>query len=577
MVIYWRRIPLKKFLTNITIRKKMIVSHGSIALLAVAVTIIGLLGISMLIGRLEGMYTGSVTSTATVGDVLYYSSDIKGGITGILTQRSNAYFDSFQQMMQGDAQMVATAITTLKSSLEYADSPQAMQLTQELEKLFTAGEATRTQIMSAIKGGDFDLASNLYGMEYRVTLQEIQTTAKELKGIVDESSSVYYSTGLRESNILIALVIVLSLISLALGTTLTHIVTAAVRIPVRQLMDASVEMKNGNLAVADAITYQSKDEIGLLAESMRETLSFLHGYVEEISRTLETVANGDLRMAGNEVTDFRGDFASIKKSLVYILDNLNETLSEISVASQQVNSGASQIAAGSQTLAQGAAEQTSSVEHLSNIIADITSQINVTAAHSMTAMQTMEDTTNQVQACNEQMNHMMAAMNNINQQASQISNIVKTIEDIAFQTNILALNAAVEAARAGAAGKGFAVVADEVRNLAAKSAEASKNTSDLIGATVTAVKDGTKVLTETAQTLTSVVEGSQESAALVSQIAQAAKEEAEAVANISQNIEQITAVVYTTSSTAEESASASQELSGQATSLNGLLDQFRLR
>ena len=571
MVIYWRRIPLKKFLTNITIRKKMIVSHGSIALLAVAVTIIGLLGISMLIGRLEGMYTGSVTSTATVGDVLYYSSDIKGGITGILTQRSNAYFDSFQQMMQGDAQMVATAITTLKSSLEYADSPQAMQLTQELEKLFTAGEATRTQIMSAIKGGDFDLASNLYGMEYRVTLQEIQTTAKELKGIVDESSSVYYSTGLRESNILIALVIVLSLISLALGTTLTHIVTAAVRIPVRQLMDASVEMKNGNLAVADAITYQSKDEIGLLAESMRETLSFLHGYVEEISRTLETVANGDLRMAGNEVTDFRGDFASIKKSLVYILDNLNETLSEISVASQQVNSGASQIAAGSQTLAQGAAEQTSSVEHLSNIIADITSQINVTAAHSMTAMQTMEDT------CNEQMNHMMAAMNNINQQASQISNIVKTIEDIAFQTNILALNAAVEAARAGAAGKGFAVVADEVRNLAAKSAEASKNTSDLIGATVTAVKDGTKVLTETAQTLTSVVEGSQESAALVSQIAQAAKEEAEAVANISQNIEQITAVVYTTSSTAEESASASQELSGQATSLNGLLDQFRLR
>ena len=568
---------MKKFLTNCTIRKKMIVSHGTIALLALAVTIIGLLGISMLIGRLQGMYNGSVTSTAAVGDVLYYSSDIKGGITGILTQRSNAYFDSFQQMMQGDAQMVADAITTLKSSLAYANSQQAMQLTQQLEQLFTAGETTRAQIMSAIKSGNFDLASNLYGMEYRVTLQDIQTTAKELKGIVDESGEIYYSVGLRESNILVILVVILSLISLLLGTLLTHFVTAAVRVPVRQLMDASVEMKNGNLAVADAITYQSKDEIGLLAESMRETLSFLHGYVDEISRTLETVANGNLTMESEEVTDFRGDFASIKKSLVYILDNLNQTLSEISVASQQVNSGASQIAAGSQTLAQGAAEQTSSVEHLSNIVADITSQINVTAAHSMTAMRTMEDTTNQVQACNEQMSHMMDAMSNINQQASQISNIVKTIEDIAFQTNILALNAAVEAARAGAAGKGFAVVADEVRNLAAKSAEASKNTSDLIGATVAAVNDGTKVLSETARTLNSVVEGSQESAALVSQIAQAAKEEAEAVANVSQNIDQITAVVYTTSSTAEESASASQELSGQATSLNGLLDQFRLR
>ena len=568
---------MKKFLENINIRKKMIVSHGTIALLAVVVTAIGLLGISTLIGRLDGMHSGPVTSTGAVGDVLYYSSDIKGGITGILTQRSNAYFDSFNQMMEGDAQKVSAAITTLKSSLDYTGSSDAVQLIQKLEQVFTSGEATRGKIMSAIKSGDFDLASNLYGMEYRVTLQEIQTVAKELKSIVDESTSTYHSDSMRKSNVLVAVVIVLALVCLVLGTLLTHFVTAAVRVPVRQLMDASVEMKNGNLAVADAITYQSKDEIGLLAESMRETLEFLHGYVGEISSTLETVANGDLTMNPDDVTDFRGEFSSIKRSLVYILDNLNETLSEISMASQQVNSGSIQIAAGSQTLAQGASEQTSSVERLSNVISDITSQVNVTAAHAMTAMQTMEDTANQVQACNEQMNHMMSAMNNITQQASQIGNIVKTIEDIAFQTNILALNAAVEAARAGAAGKGFAVVADEVRNLAAKSAEASKNTSDLIGGTVQAVNEGTSVLSDTAQTLLTVVDGSQEAAALVSQIAQAAKEEAEAVSEISQNIEQITTVVYTTSSTAEESASASEELSGQATALNSLLDQFQLR
>ena len=568
---------MKKFLTNITIRKKMIVSHGTIALLAVFVTMIGLLGISTLTDRMNGMYTGPVTCTEAVGEVLYYSSDIKGGITDALSQRSNSGYDSLRQMMEEDAKMVSAAISTLKSSLEYADDPQAMQLIQKLEQSFTNAEAVRGKIMSAIQSGDFNQASNLYRTEYQVILEEIQTNAKDLKSMVDHSTYTYYESSVRKSNILVVVIIVLAVICLILGTTLTHFVTAAVRVPVRQLMDASVEMKNGNLTVADAITYQSKDEIGLLAESMRETLSFLHGYVEEISNTLETVATGDLTMESGEVTDFRGDFASIKKSLVYILDNLNNTLSEISVASQQVNSGASQIAAGSQTLAQGAAEQTSSVEHLSNTISDITAQINVTASHAMTAMQTMENTADQVQTCNEQMNHMMQAMNHINQQASQISNIVKTIEDIAFQTNILALNAAVEAARAGAAGKGFAVVADEVRNLAAKSAEASKNTSDLIGATVTAVNDGTKVLSETAQTLVRVVDGSQESAALVSQIAQAAKEEAEAVTDINQNIEQITAVVYTTSSTAEQSASASQELSGQATSLNGLLDQFRLR
>ena len=345
----------------------------------------------------------------------------------------------------------------------------------------------------------------------------------------------------------------------------------------QQLMTASDEMKNGNLSVADAITYESKDEVGKLAQSMRETLHFLHGYVEEISKTLKTVANGDLSMRPDAVTDFHGDFASIKESLSFILNNLNATLSDISTASSQVSSGAAQIASGAQALAQGASEQTSSVERLSTAVSNITDQINVTAQHSADARATVQTTTRQIQECNEQMNHMMSAMDNITQQASQISKIVKTIEDIAFQTNILALNAAVEAARAGAAGKGFAVVADEVRSLAAKSAEASQNTSVLIGGTVDAINSGTAVLSETAQTLLQVVEGSNNSATLVEQIAQAATSQANAVAEISQSIDQISNVVYTTSSTAEQSAAASEELSSQAATLNELLNQFHLR
>ena len=172
---------------------------------------------------------------------------------------------------------------------------------------------------------------------------------------------------------------------------------------------------------------------------------------------------------------------------------------------------------------------------------------------------------------------MMTAMDDITEKASQISKIVKAIEDIAFQTNILALNAAVEAARAGAAGKGFAVVADEVRSLAAKSAEASQSTAVLIGSTVESVSNGTKVLAETAETLNIVVEGSRSASELASRIAQAAASQASAVTQISQSIEQISGVVNTTSSTAEESAAASQELSGQATLLSNQLEHFRLK
>ena len=568
---------MKRFLKNCTIRKKMVVSHGTIALLAVLVTLVGLLGINSLINRLEDMHNGPVVSTAAIGDVLYYSSDIKGGITGILTQRSNAYFDSFNEMMEADAQTISTAITTLKESLSYTNSAQAQQLTQTLEQTFTAGESVRRQIMDAMRKGDFDRATTLYGMDYRVTIQDIQTAATELKGIVDEGTTAYYDLCLRQSNAIVAVVLLMSVICLVLGYALTHIVSSLIRVPVTQIMEASKEMLQGNLSVADTITYQSNDELGQLAQSMRETLRLLHSYIAEISQTLDAVANGDLTMNPGKITEFRGDFASIKHSLSYILNNLNDTLSEINLASEQVNNGAAYISSGAQTLAQGASEQNSSVERLSIAVTDITNQINVTAQHSDTAMQTMQATAQQVQECNEQMNHMVDAMSDITQQASQIEKIVKTIEDIAFQTNILALNAAVEAARAGAAGKGFAVVADEVRSLAAKSADASQSTSDLIGGTVKAVNNGTKVLSETAQTLLHVVEGSRASAALVDEIAQAANAQADAVSEISQNIDQIAMVVHTTSSTAEQSASASEELSGQVATLNQLVKHFRLR
>ena len=568
---------MQKLLRNLTLRKKMIVSHGTIGLLALILMLFGIIAIAKMNENLGTMNDGPVASAEAVGDVLFYSGDVKGSITGVLAQGSNEYFDAISKKINGSAETLSAAIATLETSSAFTNSAEAKELVAQIKDTFTKGEPVRQQIMDAIKIGDFKAASSLYGSQYIVVVSTIQTNGLALKTIVDEGTDNYYTHCLQQSNYSVLFLMTVMVICLVLGVLMAFIVTRSIRIPVQQLMHASSEMKNGNLSVADTIVYESRDEIGELAQSMRETFRFLHGYVEEISRTLKTVADGDLSMKPSDVTDFHGDFASIKESLTYILNNLNATLSDISNASYQVSSGADQIASGSQALAQGASEQTSSVERLSTAVSNITAQINVTAQHSADARVTVQTTTRQIQECNEQMNHMMSAMDNITQQASQISKIVKTIEDIAFQTNILALNAAVEAARAGAAGKGFAVVADEVRSLAAKSAEASQNTSVLIGGTVDAINSGTAVLSETAQTLLQVVEGSNSSAALVEQIAQAATSQANAVAEISQSIDQISHVVYTTSSTAEQSAAASEELSGQAATLNELLNQFHLR
>ncbi len=568
---------MKKALKNLTIRVKMIVSHGLIALLGILCAAVALIGIAGLIANLRTVHEDAMASMEAAGNLMCASADIERSILGIISENSIEHLDMMEDSVNSDVESINEAFSTLSEHLTQFKAPlEAYEKQNLIARLFTESEPVRLQIMELLKTNKLDEAHALYLENYRISLSRIFIASGELKSMISDAASNYCATALKTNNVGVIVIIALIFVSLILGTFLASTVSASIRLPVTQLMNASEQMKEGNLAVADSITYESKDEVGTLAASMRETMQFLHTYISEISNTLHTVANGDLSISPEEITEFRGDFASIRDSLTYILSNLNSTLSDISLAAGQVNSGAIQIASGAQSLAQGASEQAASIQELSSAVNDISDKINATAENAATAMKTTESTSDQAELCNQQMQHMMEAMDDITEKSSQISKIVKTIEDIAFQTNILALNAAVEAARAGAAGKGFAVVADEVRSLAAKSAEASQSTSVLIGGTVDAVNNGTRVLAETAQSLTTVVEGSRSASELASQIADAAKNQASAVNLISQNIDDISGVVNTTSSTAEESAAASQELSSQATLLSGLLERFKL-
>ena len=352
---------------------------------------------------------------------------------------------------------------------------------------------------------------------------------------------------------------------------LTVYLKREVSAPLGRLTALAQTMEKGNLN-AQSAGIDSNDEIGLLAGVFENTILRLRGYIDEIDSVLESIASGDLTASVNQ--DYIGDFASIKTSLEDIVSQLNDTLTQIVDSADQVSSGSEQVSIGAQALSQGSVEQASAVEQLESVIENISRQVGQTAENAQRASQQAEDVGRQIQKSDEKMQEMIQAMEQINVSSSEISKIIKTIEDIAFQTNILALNAAVEAARAGAAGKGFAVVADEVRNLAGKSSEASQSTTALIERSMAAVEQGARIADETAQQLESVVAGAEGIVKTIGVIAGASRTQADSVAQIQDQIGQISSVVQTNAATAPQSAAASEQLSAQA----GLLtDRFQLK
>ncbi len=340
-------------------------------------------------------------------------------------------------------------------------------------------------------------------------------------------------------------------------------------------------LANGELDCEIAVVEGDEDTAALhglfseIAENLHGGLDGIKGYISEISSVLGEMAQGNLNV-GIEA-EFRGDFAALKQSINAIAASLNAVLGDISTAAEQVASGTRQVSGGSQEISQGATEQASSIEELTASISQIAEQTRQNAASANTANELTGAAQAGATRGSAHMQAMQDAMAQMNESSRSISKIIKVIDDIAFQTNILALNAAVEAARAGVHGKGFAVVAEEVRNLAARSAGAAKETTELIEGSIKKTAAGTKIANETAAALGEIVEGIQQAGQLVSEIAVASGEQAMAISQVNRGIEQLSAVVQTNSATAEEAAAASEELSGQAETLRNLVGQFALR
>lgn len=343
--------------------------------------------------------------------------------------------------------------------------------------------------------------------------------------------------------------------------------------PLQESAAVLKEMADGNLRLKVKGNY--KGDHAEIKNALNETIDTLSLYVNEISQVLNEMANSNLNLGINN--DYKGNFAPIKDALNLIIESFNEVFGEINSSADQVATGSKQVSFGSQALSQGATEQASSIEELTASITQIAAQTKENAVNANQANELALNAKNNAEQGNFQMKQMLKSMEEINESSSNISKIIKVIDEIAFQTNILALNAAVEAARAGQHGKGFAVVAEEVRNLAARSANAAKETTDLIEGSIKKVEAGTKIASGTAAALDEIVTGVAKAANLVGNIASASNEQATAISQINKGVEQVSTVVQTNSATAEESAAASEELSSQADILKNMVGKFKLK
>jgi len=346
--------------------------------------------------------------------------------------------------------------------------------------------------------------------------------------------------------------------------------------PIKLFVERLSKLADGDVSSPLAGFDASSHEFVVLKESLEGTLNHTGAIIKDIDYLLTEFSSGNFDVFSKESSAYVGDYKHILTSFHTLKHGMTESFQNILQVSEQVTAGASQVSFGAQSLAQGATEQASSVQELSASIADISQRVKDNANDAEKAKTLTVETEAIMKGSVSDMNLARQAMDEISATSKNISKVIKTIDDIAFQTNILALNAAVEAARAGAAGKGFAVVADEVRNLSQKSAEAAKNTTALIESSIEAVEKGSQLVSKTSAGFVEVAAKSSEVAGLVDAISIQAQEQSAAISQISIGIEQVSSVVQMNSATSEESAAASEELSSQAEVLKSLVDQFKL-
>jgi methyl-accepting chemotaxis protein len=555
---------------NMKLRARLLLSYAVIIVICLAASIAALFMLNKIGNNLSSFYNNNYTATVNVwiakremqaarSDILNAILDLDMDDTNENVAKANSHlgnmraaFPVIRKSFKGDIALVDQVDSLLEQAVVYRD--------RVFELIDSEKRAEAYQVMK---------------LNYIPLLNQMSDTLQMIADAAGQNAKLMVAEGEHAQTAAIVIVIIIMVLSIVSALLFGLYISNGIRRPVNEIELAAQKLAVGELDGA-FVAYTSEDELGKMSDSIRDLISYQKTIIEDISGILGSMAEGDFNVQSKVKEYYRGQYNRILVSMRGLRDNLNRILLQMGHSAKQVADGSKQVSAGAQALAQGAAEQAGSVEELAAVVHNVSDRVSETAENASGARVQTEQAGVQVSMSSKKMQEMIEAMNVISEKSSQIHHIIKTIEDIAFQTNILALNASVEAARAGEAGAGFAVVAREIRDLADRTSKASKNTTVLIKESAAAVEEGEKTACEAAGSLMQVVESTKQVVMTVDKIAAAANYQREAISHITTEVGQISDVVQSNTATSVELAAASEELSSQAQVLEELVSQFEL-
>ena len=562
---------------NWPMKKKLMVSHGSIIVFTVIVSVILVMGMQLIDSRLTQLHSGPTMNLYYSAQLYYPQIDIQRAVNRMMAEGVDSLDEMYPQLedtINKNLKIMDNAYSFLSKNLLTEENKETLEEINEiLEKKVTG---YRVEVLRLLKNGEFEAAREYNNTYYKPAVDDVKAMIEELDASVLATADDYAASSKTLSNVLTFVGVVLVIIVIAVAMMIALKVTEGIVNPVAEVVEVAKMMNQGDLSGADKITYKAEDELGVLASSMRDTVVTLDAYIEEISKTLDQIAQGDLTKIFHEIPNFRGDFSTIKNSFVYILREFNITLSQIQSTSRQVDSDSDEIASAANNLADGTGEQASSIQELLATINTVSTMAGNSAKQAEDAYKDAAVSVKQAEEERLQMKNLQDEMHRIKEISGEIEEIITTIEAIASQTSLLALNASIEAARAGDAGRGFAVVADQIGKLATDSAKAVVNTKDLIGKTVEEIEKGNKITEKTALAFETIITAMQNFAIAAKNVMENAGSQATALERVEQGIEQISTVTQQNAASSEECSAISEELAARATELDTLVSKFRL-